>query len=266
MSTSNNPFALPELSLQGSAAQRFPAIDGIGSGSSNDQQQYYQQQQQGYPQQQQGGGGGGGGYVQQSQQQLQPMYAQPTGYGQTPAAGGFTPSSHFGQYLQSSGGQLNFGSSDSSSNRNSNYGSSAYYNPSPQPQRNQNQLVADLDPFSAGFQQQQRMNGPASGGGGGGYQAQPQQQIQYQTTPQQQETRQQEQYGEHPRSFMRANKSELETWNQQAWGRARALFVQLEKAWEGRKKLVSEWQVWSLGFDDREMCEKVRTATCISRK
>lgn len=43
-----------------------------------------------------------------------------------------------------------------------------------------------------------------------------------------------------------------------AWARAKSLLNQLERAWEGRKKLVMEWQTWSMALDDRETCDKVR--------
>lgn len=146
--------------------------------------------------------------------------------------------------LQQSGSQLNFGGGGGS-------GSSAFYNPTPQPYSNQ--AVADLDPFSG--QQHQRMVGGQSSYNN--QQQQPQQQQQYLTTPQQQATKQEEQYGEHPRAFMKNNKNALEQWNTQAWGRVRSSFAQLEKAWEERKKLVSEWQTWNMGYDDRETCRKV---------
>lgn len=229
---SNNPFAGPSSDYQNSplmsvanAASRFPAIEQPG------------QQQQPYPQQQQ-----------------QQMYSQQTGYPQSHSTG-FVPSSGFGQSLYAHGGALNFGvpssSSSTSSFQNASLGSSQFYHPTPQPQPLNNQLVADLDPFSGA--NQQLYNSTQFNNGN----PQISSQYQTQTTPAQQENRQQEMYGEHPRVFMKGNKAALEAWDQSAWGRARALFTQLEKAWEGRKKMVSEWETWPLGMDDRETVEKV---------
>jgi hypothetical protein len=56
---------------------------------------------------------------------------------------------------------------------------------------------------------------------------------------------------------MRNNKTSLESWNMDAWGRVKSLLNQLERAWEGRKKLVMEWQTWPLAMDDRDTCDKV---------
>jgi len=242
---SNNPFAAgPSNDFQNlqymsvaNAANRFPAIDG---GQQQPQQQGYQQ-----------------GY---QQQQQQPMYAQPTGYAQSHTTG-FVPSSGFGQNLYANGGlSLNFGVPSSSASpsgyQNGSMGSSQFYNPQPQQQQQQGmhqQLVADLDPFS-GLNQQLYNSHQFSNG----LNPQIQEQYQTQTTAAQQENRQQEMYGEHPRVYMKTHKAALEQWDQAAWGRARALFNQLEKAWEGRKKTVSEWQTWPLGMDDRETVDKLR--------
>lgn len=240
----NNPFALDP-------AQRYPDING----GQPQQQQPYQsgylqpqpQQQFGYGQPQpspQGYGSPMGG--------ASPMYAQPTGYGHTQSTG-FQPSSQFGQYLKTQGTGLNFGSPASAASYSSQPGASSFIAPSPQPQPQQqppsylNPVVADLDPFSA--QQRQQMQQQQMQGGS--------YQPQYNTTTAQQETRQQEQYGEHPRNFMRANKQSLETWNMDAWGRVKALLNQLERAWEGRKKMVMEWQTWALAMDDSDTCDKV---------
>jgi hypothetical protein len=245
--TTNNPFALD-------ASQRYPDIGG-------QPQQQYQNGYNGFPQQQQPQYTGYGQQPQQMGPQMgssqSPMYAQPTGYGHTQSTG-FTPSSQFGQYLKAQGTGLNFGAPSSTASYASQPGASAFLSPSPQPQMMQQQqpssylnpVVADLDPFSQQqrMQMQQQMQG-------GSYQQE------YQTTPQQQETRQQEQYGEHPRAFMRNNKTSLETWNMDAWNRVKALLNQLERAWEGRKKLVMEWQTWSLAMDDRDMCDKVSTTS-----
>ena len=263
---SNNPFA---LSPENVAGQRFPdmaAFDPSYAASQQlQQQQMYQQgQQQQQPQYQQQQ------YAQQPQQQPQ-MYAQQTGYQQSQPTG-FQPQSGFGQYLASQGGtSLNFGTPSHATGGMQNFqpGASSFYNPTPQPHAGtlHSQLVADLDPFSANArqqQQQQQQYGQQQNGGyyGGSQQAQPQQQQQqYNTTPQQQTQRQEEQYGEHPRTYMRNNKSALETWSNEAWARVRTLFQQLEKAWEGRKKLVMEWQTWSLSRDDRDQCDKVTEAT-----
>lgn len=238
----NNPFALDP-------SQRYPDING-----GQPQQAYQSGYLQPQPQQQQFSSG----YGQPQQPQgysspmgpQSPMYAQPTGYGHTQSTG-FQPSSQFGQYLKTQGTGLNFGAPSSTASYASQPGASAFLAPSPQPQQQPssylNPAVADLDPFSA--QQRQQMQQQQMQGGS--------YQPQFQTTPQQQETRQQEQYGEHPRNFMRSNKQSLETWNMDAWGRVKALLNQLERAWEGRKKMVMEWQTWPLAMDDRDTCDKV---------
>ena len=236
---SNNPFA---LSPEHMAGQRYPDISHEFQG----QQQQQMPMQTGY-------GYGGGGYAQQQQQpQQQPqMYPQQTGYPQQQQGSGFQPSSQFGQYLQSQGTGLSFGAPQGTASTSA--GSTAFYNPAPQPYNGTQyaQMTADLDPFSAQNRQQQSQPQYQQ------QQGQQQQQQQLMTTPQQQETRQQEQYGEHPRAFMKNNKQALETWNVSAWGRVRSLFQQLEKAWEGRTTLVSEWQRWNLSMEDRDQCDSV---------
>lgn len=243
----NNPFALDP-------SQRYPDING---GQQQPQPTGYLQPQPqqfgGYGQQPQGGFPGQAspaGYSGTPMGQQSPMYAQPTGYGHTQSTG-FQPSSQFGQYLKTQGTGLNFGApSSGASYPGQQPGASSFMAPSPQPQQQPaylNPVVADLDPFSAQqrqLQQQQQMQGSTY-------------QPQLQTTPQQQEVRQQEQYGDHPRTFMRNNKSSLESWNMDAWGRVKALLNQLERAWEGRKKMVMEWQTWALAMDDRDTCDKV---------
>ncbi|KAL7006495.1 hypothetical protein EMMF5_003916 [Cystobasidiomycetes sp. EMM_F5] len=249
----NNPFALP--TQESLAASRFPAVDVPQSSSFG-----YGQQQQQQPMQQQYSGYGQPSYAQQQPQQGT-MYSQPSGsmqYQQPQATGAFQPQSSFGQYLQSQGGTVNFGvpqSSQYSGSMAHQAGSSAFYTAQPQPLNNQH--VADLDPYSGRYGQQQQQPQQQQYGYAPSPQP-PQQQQQQQPSFSQNQQPPQENFGEHPRHFMRANASVLETWDKTAWARVRALLSQLEKSWESRKRSVMEWQTWNLGSDDRDEVEKLR--------
>lgn len=242
----NNPFALPA----NHPANRFPKLDDPSASVSSPQQQ------QNY---------GGGGY----QPQVQP---QPTGYfsqqqiqdpsqqfygsyqGQVnPQPTGFQPTSAFGQQQQQLNAQQT-GMYSPYGNGGGAYGNDSFArNQTANPNYAQ---VADLDPYSNLAQLPwAQPTRPADA-----------------PTPQSPTS---QSFGgtswndDHPRSFVRSHKSELESWKSDAWKQFNASVEKLKEAWIGRKQLVikamegygSQWNP-----ADAQRVRDVRRSRIITKK
>ena len=228
-STTNNPFVL--ASDPNDPSNRFPKLDGNGAIQANPippqsylgQQAYPPQSFNGqYPQQQQS-------YFPQ-QQQNPYVTAQPTGVG-------FQPSSAFGQQLE------------------------AHYGPGPLQAANMGigariqtsnplyQNVADLDPYAslaqlpwaqpASHTQQQQTPASSSSASFGGSSF----------------------HEDHPRSFVRAHKQELEKWDAQGWKQFQNSVTKLKDAWILRKSVVikaTEMYNKQWTPEDANRCQMVR--------
>jgi len=215
--STNNPF------VPNSATSRFPAIDGALPQQQQPQQQGYTAGVYQQPQQI--------GYIYQNQppfhtpaQPVFPAYGQPPSSSQPgiaigPQPTGFQPQSAFGQQMTGQLGQPNpynlpygGGTLSQESAAQLQTSSSSYTN------------VADLDPYSSLAQlpwaQPTRppntapQSSATSSLGGASWN------------------------DEHPRSFVRDHKAELEGWRSDAWKGLRGSVEKLKQAWIGRKELV----------------------------
>jgi len=205
--TTNNPFVL--ASDPNDPSNRFPKIDADGGIQVNPMSSQSFQGQQAYPAQ-----SFNGNYSQQQQlpftQQQQNPYisAQPTG-------GAFRASSSFGQQLEAHYGPGPLQATNTGIGARAQTSTPLYQN------------VADLDPYASlaqlpwaqptpQAQQQQTPASPTSSSFGGAPSF----------------------HEDHPRSFVRAHKQELEKWDAQIWKQFLNSVTKLKDAWTLRQSVV----------------------------
>ena len=228
-SATNNPFVL--ASDPNDPSNRFPKLDGIGAIQANPLPPQSYLGQQTYPTQP-----FGGQYPQQqqpylSQQQQNPyVTAQPTGVA-------FQASSTFGQQLESHYGPGPLQAANTGIGARAQTSNTLYQN------------VADLDPYASLAQlpwaqptshthQPKTSASPTSSSFGG-------------TSF----------HEDHPQSFVRAHKQELEKWDSQSWKQFLNSVTKLKDAWVLRKNVVikaTEMYNKHWTSEDANRCQTVR--------
>lgn len=207
--SANNPFA------ESSASNRFPALDApdnsyqASSPSYSSQSTPSFQTPYGYQQPQQ----------QFTQWAAQPQLPSPGLYSQRGSigfSGGIQP-----QVTASGGYGQQYGQSNMYGQQPQFIGQSQFISPAP-PQQYQQNIINEFDPFA-------RSSAPTQASGGRSWISQPQANI----------ANQFQRVGpkghQHPRSFIQANKSQLESWNSATWSQVIVTFEELKKAWENHR-------------------------------